>query len=302
MVGDRPCTGCGYNLIGQPIVRDAVYNLLLVRCPECAVVASLLEYPLLGRWAARWARLLAAAWLLALVLILVVTAATLSGLASWVGAELAMGLVSAAHGACTSWWMEEEARAVAASAAGATAAPLDIRAMYGPEVKTRVSEWWDLQGGVAGFVAAQGGWRSLLSWWAAAPVFIIASLFSVSLGAAWAVATLGVPRRRLWAVWLLPAVATLVGLALITMVDIANDRSFDAFVNWYAEIGRFASWRVQYPATLAAAALLLGALGAGLLIGRGLVRLLVVVLLPPRLRWGLAFLWTAEGLKPPKST
>ena len=40
-------------------------------------------------------------------------------------------------------------------------------------------------------------------------------------------------------------------------------------------------------------------LALGLWLGRPLTRLSVRALLPPRLRWSLALLWTAEGLDPP---
>ena len=67
LVGDRLCTRCGYNLAGQPVLREPHYKLLIVRCPECADVASLQEYPLLGRWVGRWAAIIAAVWILVVI-------------------------------------------------------------------------------------------------------------------------------------------------------------------------------------------------------------------------------------------
>ena len=64
---DRPCAGCGFNLFGQPIVREGHYGLVSARCPECGRLAALQEYPALGKWADRWAKLLAATWIVALV-------------------------------------------------------------------------------------------------------------------------------------------------------------------------------------------------------------------------------------------
>ena len=52
--GDRLCTHCHYNLIGQPVLREPYYSMLIVRCPECGTVAAMQEYPQLGRWANRW--------------------------------------------------------------------------------------------------------------------------------------------------------------------------------------------------------------------------------------------------------
>ena len=53
--GDRLCTNCHYNLIGQPVLREPYYQMFIVRCPECATVAALQEFPPLGRWSHRWA-------------------------------------------------------------------------------------------------------------------------------------------------------------------------------------------------------------------------------------------------------
>ena len=55
--GDRFCTRCGYNLVAQPIVREERYEMLIVRCPECGAVAAIEQYPMLERWARRWAAL-----------------------------------------------------------------------------------------------------------------------------------------------------------------------------------------------------------------------------------------------------
>ena len=55
LTGDRACISCGFNLVGQQVTREPVYGMLLVRCPECNTAASLQEYPLLGKWASRWA-------------------------------------------------------------------------------------------------------------------------------------------------------------------------------------------------------------------------------------------------------
>lgn len=70
VIGERICAGCGFNLFGQPIVREHYYAMLIVRCPECAMVAGLQEYPFLGKWANRWGRLLAGLWLVAIMIAL----------------------------------------------------------------------------------------------------------------------------------------------------------------------------------------------------------------------------------------
>ena len=67
VTGDRLCARCAYNLTGQLVTREPHYGLLIVRCPECATVASIQEYPLLGRWANRWGAVLAVVCLIFLL-------------------------------------------------------------------------------------------------------------------------------------------------------------------------------------------------------------------------------------------
>ncbi len=79
MTGDRFCTKCGYNLVGQEIVREQHYELLIVRCPECATVAGLQDYPRLGTWGARWGMVLAALWLILLLCVWPATSGIMLG-------------------------------------------------------------------------------------------------------------------------------------------------------------------------------------------------------------------------------
>ncbi|MHC4949188.1 MAG: hypothetical protein ACYTG1_13185, partial [Planctomycetota bacterium] len=87
LVGDRLCIGCGYNLTGQPVLREPHYRLLIVRCPECATVAGLQEYPVLGRWANRWAALVAALWFVVLLAFAFGSSASLFGMSIVSGEE-----------------------------------------------------------------------------------------------------------------------------------------------------------------------------------------------------------------------
>ena len=67
VTGDRLCIRCGYNLIGQSILREPHYNLLIARCPECGAAAGVQEYPLLGPWAHRWGMIIAALWFILII-------------------------------------------------------------------------------------------------------------------------------------------------------------------------------------------------------------------------------------------
>ncbi len=40
LVGDRLCIRCGFNLCGQPVLRERHYRMLIARCPECSTVAG----------------------------------------------------------------------------------------------------------------------------------------------------------------------------------------------------------------------------------------------------------------------
>ena len=63
VLGDRLCVRCGFNLHGQTITREPHYQMLSVRCPECSTLASLQEYPVLGRWGQRFGIVFALLWL-----------------------------------------------------------------------------------------------------------------------------------------------------------------------------------------------------------------------------------------------
>lgn len=56
---DRPCIGCGQNLVGTPIRREPATGLLHVLCPECGRAAGVQEYPALGIWGRRLGRIIA---------------------------------------------------------------------------------------------------------------------------------------------------------------------------------------------------------------------------------------------------
>ena len=79
VLGDRHCAGCGFSLVGQPIVREARYGLLIARCPECGRAAPVEDYPVLGRWANRWAALAAGLYVVALLGLLIGAGAALFG-------------------------------------------------------------------------------------------------------------------------------------------------------------------------------------------------------------------------------
>lgn len=315
---DRPCTSCAYDLIGQPIVRDPVYQLLLVRCPECGTATALQEYPLLGRWAGRWAMVLAASWMLALVVLLLLSGLAMAGLSMWFGEAMAEPLRGAARADYMAWWEERQIQAQMQAAAAAAAeaggeddggstaaaqpappAPIAIWQQRASEQKASVEAWWSHHGGLEGWIAGRQGWLRALDWWGLGALAVSIPA-AAAIGAVWAVAVLGLPRRRLWGVGLVvAAVGAAFCLWFLMLAEQSSAANRAAFSGWHFTVGRFADWRVQYPATVLSLLLLIAGVFVGLHIGRPVARLLVRTLLPPRMRWGLAMLWTTEGLKPP---
>ena len=66
---------------------------------------------------------------------------------------------------------------------------------------------------------------------------------------------------------------------------------------WYSEAPNLLAWGTPYILSQASAHLAGGLIG--IIMGRRLARLVVTLLLPPRLRPALAFLWLVDGKQPP---
>lgn len=265
---DRPCAGCGFNLHGQPIVREPHYQMLATRCPECGRMVALQEYPALGRWAGRWAAVLAAAWAAGLVLAMLVM----------VGATRLMIELHAEHAALP----------LAQQIADASAVHLDRTATpMGTSVWMPVDfDWWGANGDriFADYGGHARAFRDAV-WIGWIPI----GVFWFAAGAFWSIATLGARRRWAAAAALAPVA---VGVAL----------------GWAARGGVFvlqataqaAAAELTRPAGVVTAALLAFAgIILGVWLGRRFARWLVRVTLPPRARAPLAILWTRDGLPPP---
>lgn len=275
LVGDRPCARCHFNLSGQTVVREKHYGLLIVRCPECGTPAALQEYPTLGRWANRFAYLVAAGWL-AVITALISAAALVSwGLSEEMSQQLASPYTAHVQKLWTEW--------------SASAGPPNPYASYNYQ---QGADWWTNLDKKQVFADA-GGWKRAIAWnalWLGADMLLILA----PLGAILAVA---MPHLR-WRGWLLLAlvVALLAGAFALLSATIGRGRYYYGSVPWGA-------WRELHPVLcsfgicLATACLLVG-----LWFGRPLMRQLVVFLLPPRLRAPMAFLWRADAKPLPRRT
>jgi len=276
LVGDRMCIRCAYNLVGQPVLREPHYNMLIVRCPECATVASVQEYPLLGRWANRWAAVAVGLWFLLMMGLWIGTGAMIFGFSVGIGEWAAEGMSDALYNGHQQWSVQ---------AAAATQPGSRIQAST-----LTFENWWNSSDSRA-FIAEQGGWLALINW-EALLLWIPLGILSFALGCVWAMMLLGqrIAGRLLWGGFIV-AVAT--AFSIIPLVDwIARDASSGRAIAYMTLSPIFLGMSVAF-GTLC--------LGIGLVVGRNLIRWLLCLLLPPRLRSPLAMFWLADGLEPPST-
>ena len=274
--GDRLCAGCHYNLTGQSIVRESHYQLLIVRCPECGTVASVQEYPLLGRWSSRWAAMAAAGFLLFAVLLFAATVLTIFGL-SMGSAEQAAWKLSTVIDQKFQAWQAEQAGAVD------PANPPTWQVW-----QQMFQSWWDQQD-LAQVIGESGGWFSVVGW-RPFMLWLPLGLLAVVFGVAWSAVLLHMKRRgHLMFAALVMATTAVLGFAI--MLDWMQSEQYYAWA-----IARRATGPRMGGMTIAFGGLMFA---VGLMIGRPLVRAFVRAMLPPRLRGALAALWIADGLPPP---
>ncbi len=287
VTGDRICTKCSYNLIGQQVVREEHYSLLIVRCPECASVTSVQEYPLLGGWAVRWGVVLAALWCLLLIGMWPASSGIICGMSLAVGDEASRTYARHLEGLHTA------SRPQTAGPAAPVASTI-ITTPGGTTIQTSFAgsagfdTWWGQQDHQA-VLAASGGWRGAVN--GEAFLFLIPTvclLFAV--GWLWSVFLIQLRRP-----WLLVWAVAIVGLACVFLLVPILELHLQ-MASWSRTAAR---QELALPAVGIGLVFCIAALVMGLWFGRPLSRLIVRGLLPPRLRSSLALLWTAEGLNPP---
>ncbi len=282
LVGDRLCINCGYNLTGQAVLREPHYQMLIVRCPECATIASMQEYPLLGRWANRWAGVAAALWLGFLLIMWVGSGAAMFGVAMW--AEQLAPLKYADQ--LQLQWQQWAANQMPSTA--------PVRRMGISGSTTDFSSWWALQDPAAKLSAAGGplaamDWKLMLL---GSPWLMVPLIFGVF----WAVALMNRKRVGLliWGLMVMLVAGAFAALAIAAIRD--DGRS------GYAWSGHFiAEQQVGPTALLMGLILQMPAMALGLIIGRPFARTMVRILLPPRLRNSLAMLWLCDDKPLPKA-
>jgi hypothetical protein len=267
--GDRFCARCGYNLAGRPVEREPHYDMLVARCPACAQVAAVQEYPPLGRWSARISMLVAALWLVFLVAVALGSLGGIAGSTIGITVETTDGYQSVIRQEYRDWLQETH-----------------------PSLsrwdETRFGEFWEANG--ATLLADQRlQWSNVFEAEEAALLLIPAGIsFGVSIF--WSVVLIG--RRWFSLVLVVAGIAALpIGVLLVirALLMTMEPGSSD-----------MVAWQHCYTGpVIAALAAMAVVFSFGLALGRPICRGVVRALLPPRFRGSLSVLWTAAGKEPP---
>ncbi|MHC4990464.1 MAG: hypothetical protein ACYTGC_05735 [Planctomycetota bacterium] len=293
--GDRLCVGCGYNLIGQAIVREPHYGMLVARCPECGAMASLQEHPLPFRWSARYLAFGVAIWFAMIVLLFVISTAIIYGHAEGIAREGSMSYAQrlAEHQSRFLQRLSEEGN-LPPSEQWLVANP--------PQAFSVAAASWLNAVDLDELLAQSGGWRSAADLLAFRQLTKMA-VWAFMIGVFWSVALLHLRRRAL----LLVGFAML-GLAVAVALYTMFRGGLGGIVSLRLQGGGFTPMLVVAERQLGprfyawSLGLVVLPLAAGLWLGRPVTRGLIRAALPPRLRGPLAILWTSEGNDPPSVT
>lgn len=269
--GDRLCLECGYNLIGQPVLREPHYGLFIARCPECGSVAALQEYPSLGKWAGRFGTILAALSLVAMLAVAAWQVVFTAALSREFGVSTQYHVLLDLQRGYERWASDRFSNSGIVT-----------------PIETGFDRWVD-EGGIDRLLAERGGWAGVLdedTYYLLIPIVLVPMVF----GIVWSIVLI----HRGWlgrSIWML----VLVGIAAATLLP--------GVIDLLAADGTTPSSFVQRtlvgPLIAVGLVLCLAATFAGLALGRPVARGLVRLLLPPRLMGSLAWLWTIPGLDPP---
>jgi hypothetical protein len=275
VTGHRRCAVCGYALTGQPVTREPHYALIMVRCPECATVASIAEYPLLGRWANLVAIMAATAWAIVLLGIWLAMTAGLYGLS-----EGTAHIASERYADLLQEQFQKETDQGSVQRIIMTGRGIGTITTITGDFPT----WWAGQDHEA-LLAAAGGRRGAVMW-AAGLMWIPLGAAALTGGALWAVIW---HRRRL----LGRLVIAFVLVAPVLAVAISKATAWRS--DQPAWVHNAALNQVGWPFLIASAAFAALLVAAGLVWGRPVARGLLLLTVPPSLRRGLAPLWLADG-------
>ena len=271
--GDRACHVCGFNLRGQPVVRERYYQMVMVRCPECGAPAPLLEYPPVSRWITR-ARVVA----MIACLVLMLSGFLFAGLLIWQNAVRATRLTVEPLATLIANDFIEFAKPNGGNT---------INAWLGqqsPGPETRIENSWLKKQNPSEWlsrveVATQPLAPSVVgTWLAAAP-----TLFSVGC-----VLACMLPHWRRRRLMLVPVIAFTVAMAAIAL---GWPDTKPRFISAWEVAVRILPWWIMVAQCGVGAMIVL----CGVMSGRPIARLLIRWLVPPRQYPAFGFLWAADA-------
>jgi hypothetical protein len=249
------CEGCGYNLHGQAVTRDERLGIMICRCPECG------RYHPAGHGATAksiWGARLAAAGLLFWVLV-VLWAVFMIGLGF--GALQVLHFDIFAYRKQVALDGREIMYLQGAPVYADTQQPVSRLVAVYSTTPPRDGDYW------------RHRWPDVLIFYALSlGLGLLAGMLLVVVAWHWR-------RRRYTLGMLLPFVSAAFVVSFVVMMD-----------EMFQFIRPWAVSRVLYNASLQACFI-----GVGVLIGRPVARGLARVIIPPRPRQHLAFLWKIDG-------
>lgn len=260
---DLFCDHCGYNLHTQPVVRDARLGILVVRCTECGRFQPAAVATSASRvWLNRLAVMALALW------VFLILGFAMGGTAGMAGLQAAT---------------------IEVLTSGGYFAPDGARLYRSWDPTTSQTVWRRIDNDlvVQGDPPWRRDWRPAREFYAdRVPYAMFALLFLVvplAFGTILSVLLWHVPRRRYWIL----AIPPFVGAAFVIAICDVNHPGRGERMGMITGI-------VAGAALLQATAILLGTR-----IGRPLARWVVTLVVPPKPRQALAFLWTTDGRPAP---
>jgi hypothetical protein len=291
--GDRLCVRCGFNLHGQTILREPHYGLFIVRCPECSGVTSLQEYPVLGRWAKRWGFMLAAAYVLIVVGLLLASGVAAGGFAAAMAYQHRVEVCNRIGALHRAWFERTGQVTIAINASPLNANLASTTQSYvqswGPFAAVS-TEWWNAEGRDAVNAQRDRGVSTLtgevLGGCAAA------SAAAVTVGCVFASILPGLRRVRLL---LVPLAVLFVGSVLILVIPEPGLFIPPPWLPGYVTAGTLVDEVLIPHLRLMLLAGLVGFVALGVFVGRPLCRGLLRLFLPPKYAGAFSFLWECDG-------
>jgi hypothetical protein len=280
--GHRRCARCHYQLAGQPIIREPHHELFIVRCPECATVASILEQPLPRRLADRLPLVMAAVWFA------IVTGAWLvGGLAVWGISHATAQVASEPYMAQLRGWYEEDTGRDLSGGQVVIRNGVVTQTPAGPG-GVSFGKWWSEQDRAA-CLASVGGWRG-----AVRPVALLmlvpSTILGFAIGLFWAIV---LTRRGPWSrLLLVPMILAPAVIGSPTYIE-------TILLEDAAWVRAAALQEVGTPALLVTLIYIAAVVAVTMAVGRAVGRRLLRWTVPASLRVAFAELWLCDGLDAP---